>query len=240
MKITIYFNDGTSVATKSHKPNGRNENMKKFIATILSVFLAVPLFAQVDQHAKTKKGAIIGGVAGAIAGAVIGNNRGHHSAKRGAVVGALAGGAAGAIVGAMMDRQERELRQIQGVDVTRTSPNELNVSVQNQVLFDFDSAGLRPESRDSLRQMASVFQRYPNTTLKVEGFTDSIGSAAYNKRLSERRAGSVASYLEQIGVRSGRIDPIGFGKTHPRASNATASGRQLNRRVEIHVIANAA
>lgn len=215
--------------------------MRKLIAMVLTALLAAPLFAQsVDPHAKTKKGAIIGGVAGAIAGAVIDNNRGHHSAKRGAVVGALAGGAAGAIVGAMMDRQERELRQIQGVNVSRTSPNELNVSVQNEVLFDFNSAALRSVSRDSLRQMADVFEKYPNTTLKVEGFTDSIGSAGYNQRLSERRADSVARYLENIGVNSGRIDAIGFGKTNPRASNATPSGRQLNRRVEIHVIANAA
>src|SRR5437899_9649765 len=103
--------------------------MRKTVATLLAVLLtSVPLFAQtVDEHAKAKKGAVIGGIAGAIAGTVIGNNRGHHSGKRGAVVGAVAGTAAGAIVGAMMDRQERELRQIQGVDVTRTAPGELNV-----------------------------------------------------------------------------------------------------------------
>jgi phage tail tape-measure protein len=95
--------------------------MKKFIATILTAFLATAGFAQtVDDHAKAKKCAVVGGVAGAIAGAIIGNNRGHHSSKRGAVVGTVVGGAAGAIVGAMMDKQERELRQIEGVNVTRT------------------------------------------------------------------------------------------------------------------------
>lgn len=215
--------------------------MKKTFAVLLTVLLSVPLFAQTtDDHAKAKKGAVLGGVAGAIAGAVIGNNRGHHSAKRGAVVGGVAGAAAGAIVGAMMDKQERELRQIQGVDVTRTSPDELRVSVKNEVLFDFDSSALRSTSRESLRQMADVFQKYPNTTLSVQGYTDSIGTAAYNQRLSERRADSVSRYLEDIGVRSSRIETIGYGKSNPRASNATASGRQLNRRVEIHVKANAA
>src|SRR5213593_2912070 len=181
--------------------------MKKYIATLLTVLLVTaPVFAQTtDERAKTKRGAVIGGVAGAIAGAVIGNNRGHHSSKRGAVVGGIAGTAAGAIVGAMMDKQERELRQIQGVDVTRTAPGELNVRVQNEVLFDFNSSALRPSSRDALRQMAEVFQKYPDTTLSVQGHTDSIGSAAYNQRLSERRAGSVANYLEDIGVRSSRI-----------------------------------
>ena len=172
--------------------------------------------------------------------AVIGNNRGHHGSKRGAVVGAVAGTAAGAIVGAMMDRQERELRQINGVNVTRTADNELRVTVKNDVLFDFNSAGLRSASRSSLREMADVFDKYPNTTIRVEGHTDSIGSASYNERLSERRAGSVANYLEQLGVRGSRIDSIGFGESQPRATNNSANGRQLNRRVEIHIKANQA
>jgi outer membrane protein OmpA-like peptidoglycan-associated protein len=198
-------------------------------------------FAQtVDDHAKTKKGAVIGGVAGAIVGAAIGNNRGHHSAKRGAVVGAVAGTAAGAIVGAMMDKQERELRQIEGVNVTRTAPDELKVTVRNEVLFDFNSAGLRTASRESLREMADVFQKYPNTTISVQGHTDSIGSAAYNKRLSIRRADSVASYLENLGVRSARVETIGYGESQPRTTNSTAEGRQLNRRVEIKIRANEA
>lgn len=213
--------------------------MKRLIAIITTFMLiAGTAFAQVDDHAKTKKGAAIGAVAGGIVGAVIGNNRGHHSAKRGAVVGTIAGGAAGAIVGAMMDKQERELRQIQGVNVSRTAPDELNVSVQNEVLFDFNSAALRSASKQALRDMASVFDKYPDTTIKVEGFTDSIGTAAYNERLSERRADSVVNYLENLGVRGSRLDAIGFGETHPRASNSTARGRQLNRRVEIHIKAN--
>ena len=214
--------------------------MKKLIAMILTALLATATFAQVDDHEKAKKGAVIGGVAGAIAGAIIGNNRGHHSAKRGAVVGTVAGTAAGAIVGAMMDKQERELRQIQGVNVTRTADNELNVTVKNEVLFDFNSSALRSTSRDTLREMANVFEKYPNTSIEVAGHTDSIGSAAYNQRLSERRAGSVATYLENLGVRSSRIDAVGYGKSEPRATNSTAAGRQLNRRVEIHVRANAA
>ena len=217
--------------------------MKRYIATLLTVMMVGTTagFAQtVDEHTKTKKGAVIGGVAGAIVGAAIGNNRGHHSAKRGAVVGAVAGTAAGAIVGAMMDKQERELRQIEGVNVTRTAPDELKVTVRNEVLFDFNSAGLRPASRQSLRDMADVFQKYPSTTISVQGHTDSIGSAAYNKRLSIRRAGSVASYLENLGVSSSRVETIGYGESQPRATNSTAEGRQLNRRVEIKIRANEA
>jgi len=215
--------------------------MKQFIASILVLLFVVPAaFAQTDEHAKTKRGAAIGGVAGAIVGGVLGNNRGSGNAKRGAVVGGAVGAATGAIVGAMMDKQERELRQIEGVNVQRVNNDELKVTVKNDVLFDFNSAALRSASRDSLRDMGDVFQKYPDTTIRVEGHTDSIGSASYNQRLSERRAESVAQYLETLGVRRSRIDAVGYGKSQPRATNSTASGRQLNRRVEIHIKANAA
>jgi len=114
------------------------------------------------------------------------------------------------------------------------------VTVRNEVLFDYNSAGLRPASRAALRDMANVFEQYPNTTIAVQGYTDSTGSATYNERLSERRADSVASYIENLGVRGSRIDTIGFGESRPRANNSTPTGRQLNRRVEIHIRANAA
>ncbi|HEX7421965.1 MAG TPA: OmpA family protein [Thermoanaerobaculia bacterium] len=215
--------------------------MKQFIASILVMLFVVPAtFAQVDDHAKAKKGAAIGGVAGAIVGGVLGNNRGKGNGTRGAVLGGVVGGATGAIVGAMMDKQEKSLRQIDGVNVQRVNNNELKVTVKNDVLFDFNSAGLRSASRTSLSEMADVFQKYPDTTLRVEGFTDSVGSDSYNQRLSQRRSNSVAQYLEGIGVSRSRIDALGFGESQPRATNGTASGRQLNRRVEIHIKANAA
>ena len=215
--------------------------MKRQIASLLTVaMVATTAFAQVDEHQKAKRGAVLGGVIGAIAGGVISNNREGHSGKRGAIVGAVAGTAAGAIVGAMMDKQERELRQIDGVNVTRTSEDELKVTVRNEVLFDFNSAGLRSGSRESLREMASVFEKYAGTRISIQGHTDSVGSAAYNERLSERRAGSVERYLEGIGVNSSRVEAVGYGESQPRASNSTASGRQQNRRVEIHIRANQA
>jgi outer membrane protein OmpA-like peptidoglycan-associated protein len=215
--------------------------MKQFIASILVMLFVVPAtFAQVDDHAKAKKGAAIGGVAGAIVGGVLGNNRGKGNATRGAVIGGVVGGATGVIVGAMMDKQEKSLRQIEGVNVQRVNNDELKVTVKNDVLFDFNSAGLRSASRTSLRDMADVFQQYPNTTIRVEGFTDSVGSDSYNQRLSDRRSNSVVNYLETLGVRNSRLQPIGYGESQPRATNSTASGRQLNRRVEIHIKANAA
>ena len=216
--------------------------MNKFFAAMLIALLAVtPAFADVaTERDKTRKGAAIGGVAGAIVGGVLGNNRGGGNAKRGAAIGGVVGVATGAIIGAMMDKQERALRQIEGVDVRRVDEDELKVTVRNEVLFDYNSTGLRSASRSALEEMAEVFQKYPDTTIVVEGHADSTGSASYNQRLSERRASSVGNYLENLGVRGSRIDAIGYGESQPRASNNTASGRQLNRRVEIHIRANAA
>jgi outer membrane protein OmpA-like peptidoglycan-associated protein len=212
--------------------------MKKYISSILVLMMTLTTAYAGDvatERDKTKKGAIIGGVLGTAVGAVIGNNRGHHSAKRGAIVGAVAGTAAGAIVGAMMDKQERELRQIDGVNVQRTADDELKVTVKNDVLFNTGSSALRSASRSALREMADVFDKYPNTRILVQGHTDSVGSASYNQRLSDRRANSVGGYLEDLGVRSSRIDTVGYGESSPRSSNNTASGRQQNRRVEIHI-----
>ncbi|HEX8252649.1 MAG TPA: OmpA family protein [Thermoanaerobaculia bacterium] len=210
--------------------------MKQFIASLLIALMATTAFADVaTSRDKTKKGAVIGGVAGAIAGAIIHNNRGSGNAKRGAVVGGVVGAATGAIVGAMMDKQERELRQIEGIDVTRTDEDELKVTVNNEILFDFNSAALRSSSRDELREMADVFEKYGETTIVVAGHTDSVGSASYNDRLSDRRADAVANFLVNQGVRGSRIDAVGHGESRPKASNATSSGRQQNRRVELFV-----
>ena len=216
--------------------------MNKFFAAMLIALLAVtPAFADVaTERDKTRKGAAIGGVAGAIVGGVLGNNRGSGNAKRGVAIGGVVGAATGAIVGAMMDKQERELRQIEGVDVTRVDNDELKVTVKNEVLFDYNSTALRSASRSALQEMSEVFQRYNDTTIVVEGHADSTGSASYNQRLSERRADAVANYLQNLGVRGSRIDAVGFGESQPRATNNTASGRQRNRRVEINVRANAA
>lgn len=216
--------------------------MKRLTAMMLIFALAAGTAGAdvATERDKTRKGAVIGGVAGAIAGAIIHNNRGRGNAKRGAAIGGAVGAATGAIVGAMMDRQERELRQIEGIDVTRTDEDELRVTMRNEILFDFDSSALRSSSRDELREMASVFNRYDDTTIVVQGHTDSTGSAAYNQRLSERRANSVTGYLETLGVRGSRIDAIGYGESRPKATNSSASGRQQNRRVEIYVRANEA
>jgi len=106
------------------------------------------------------------------------------------------------------------------------------------VLFATDRAELNANGMATVRKLAEVMMQNPDRTVMVEGFTDSTGSAAHNKDLSERRAASVAQALVSLGVPRERIGMRGYGEAFPVASNDTASNRQLNRRVEI-VLSNA-
>jgi outer membrane protein W len=100
-----------------------------------------------------------------------------------------------------------------------------------KLLFDFDSAELRPESLTELERVVGFMNDVPFATALIEGHTDSVGSAEYNLKLSDRRAKAVFDYLTSRGVDPARLSSIGKGLTMPIADNATAEGRQLNRRV---------
>jgi outer membrane protein OmpA-like peptidoglycan-associated protein len=208
--------------------------IRKGSVTLLVALLVVSCATTPDDpNEKAKRGAGIGAAAGAVVGAVIGNQSGNN--RTGAVVGAAAGAAIGAAIGHRMDQQQKELQQIPGVEVTRPSENEISVRLTNDILFDFNSASLRPESRATLRDLAANFQRYPDEEIGVEGHTDNVGDDAYNQRLSEQRAYSVKDYLVGEGVPSSRVTATGYGESRPKESNNTPEGRQLNRRVEIHI-----
>ena len=209
---------------------------KGFILILISVFAfacATTDDTGTDPNRKTKRGAVIGAVVGGVAGAVIGNQSGNN--RTGAVVGAATGAAVGAAVGRRMDKQEAELRQIEGVEVTRPSEGEIEVRLTNDILFDYDSSALRSASRTTLNDLADNFAQYPDNQIIVEGHTDSTGSDAYNQRLSEQRAANVADYLIGRGVAARNVIVYGYGESDPKATNDTAEGRQLNRRVEIHI-----
>ena len=206
--------------------------IRKTSILLLGALLAVSC-ATSDPNQKTKQGAGAGAAAGAIVGAIIGNQSGNP--RTGAVAGAIAGAAIGAGIGHRMDQQQKELAQIQGVEVTRPSEGEIAVNLTNDILFDFNSSSLHPDSRQTLADLASNFRNYPDEQVTIEGHTDSVGTPSYNQTLSEQRASAVSSYLSTEGVPSGRITSIGYGETRPKASNDTPEGRQLNRRVEIHI-----
>lgn len=207
--------------------------MRKSFATLTLVLFLGACVSADDPNRRTKQGAATGAAVGAAAGAVIGNQSDERNT--GAVIGGVLGAAVGAAVGRRMDQQQRELQQIEGVDVVRTAEDELSVTLRNDVLFDVDRSALRPESRTALREMASVFSRYDDTVIEIEGHADSTGPDDYNQRLSEQRAASVRNFLLDEGVNGSRMLARGYGESQPRTTNATAEGRQQNRRVEINV-----
>jgi OmpA-OmpF porin, OOP family len=107
--------------------------------------------------------------------------------------------------------------------------------VLNTINFELNSDQITPSSRPSLDQTVRSLQEQPEVTMEIAGHTDSTGSDAYNQQLSQRRADSVRNYLTSQGVDAGRVRATGYGEQQPIASNETASGRAMNRRVEFRV-----
>lgn len=101
------------------------------------------------------------------------------------------------------------------------------------VNFEFDSAKLTRQAEYELDDVAEKLVNNPKVRVRIEGHTDSVGSAQYNKDLSQRRAESVASYLQSSGVQQNRTKSVGFGEERPVATNDTDAGRAENRRVEL-------
>ena len=106
----------------------------------------------------------------------------------------------------------------------------------SDVLFDVNRATLRSGAEQNVRRIAEILRQYPDNQISVEGHTDATGSDAYNRKLSEDRAASVRAALVAGGVDASRVTSRGFGKAQPVATNATAEGRQRNRRVEVVVL----
>ena len=207
----------------------------KHAGKTLILLLAMTLVgcAADDPNRRAKTGAAIGAVAGAVLGHQLDDDSGRYI---GAVVGAVAGGA----VGHYMDKQQQEFEQAlederyaHDLEIERLEDESLKINVPSEVSFDFDRADIKPAFRPTLDKVADILVRYDRSIVHVIGHTDSIGSDTYNQDLSERRARSVANHLAGRGVPDSRLQTEGRGEREPRDSNATAAGRQLNRRVEL-------
>jgi outer membrane protein OmpA-like peptidoglycan-associated protein len=136
-----------------------------------------------------------------------------------------------------LETEKAELRvnllaQFNAILQTRDTPRGLIVNMSD-VLFDTGKYSLRSAAREKLAKLAGIVSGHPGLTLAVEGYTDSVGGDEYNQQLSEHRSDGVRDYLTQQGMASGSVTAKGFGKTQPVATNATAEGRQQNRRVEL-------
>lgn len=208
---------------------------KTFICSLLAVSMltacATDPYTGESKVSKTAWGTGIGALAGAGIGALAGG-------EKGALIGAGVGAAAGAGTGAYMDVQARKLRQEllnTGVQVQEVN-GQIYLIMPGNITFDSNDANIKPAFQPVLNSIAKVINEYSKTMVQVNGYTDSTGSAATNNSLSLMRANSISNYLRLRGVNGNRIVSNGYGSSNPIASNATAVGREQNRRVEIVLI----
>lgn len=130
--------------------------------------------------------------------------------------------------------RQQLLGQLNRILETRDTARGLIVNISD-VLFDQGEYSLRTDAREKLAKISGIILAHPGLHLEVDGYSDSIGNAVYNLKLSEERAATVQAYFVRQGVSQDSVSVRGFGKTDPVASNDTASGRQMNRRVELVV-----
>ena len=107
------------------------------------------------------------------------------------------------------------------------------ITIQAEALFDFDKSVLKPAGKKSIDDAIAKMQQIDVQMVIATGHTDSVGTDAYNQKLSERRATSVKEYMVSKGVAAAKITTLGKGETQPVATNKTAEGRAKNRRVDI-------
>jgi outer membrane protein OmpA-like peptidoglycan-associated protein len=136
---------------------------------------------------------------------------------------------AAAELAAEVKRLENELADVRA---TQTERGWI-LTLKNELLFDSGGADLKPGAMRALDNLGDFLRKYPDRDVAIEGFTDSDGSKEANQKLSEQRAAAVREALVRRGIERRRIEARGYGPSFPVASNDTATGRQLNRRVEI-------
>ncbi len=211
-------------------------NMRKIKFGVILVLTGSLLLSGCASMNKTTKGAAVGTAAGGAMGAVIGKAAGNTAL--GAIIGATVGGATGAIIGREMDKQAAEIEQtVPDAKVERVGEG-ITVEFSSAVLFGFDQSDLSTDAKANLDKLVKVLNTYPDTNIEVQGHTDSKGSETYNQTLSEKRAGSVSTYLTANQINAERITTKGFGETLPEYDNETEEGRAQNRRVEFLITAN--
>lgn len=180
--------------------------------------------------------AALGTLIGAAAGYGISKSNANSSRQnnRAAAIGAVLGGASGLY----LDQKEKKLRQQMagtGVEVNRNPDGSVGLVMPGNITFDTNKSNIKPNFYSTLNKVAQTLAEDNKSAILVTGYTDSTGNDSINIPLSQARAQAVASYLSGQGVSSSRINAQGYGSANPIASNATAEGREQNRRVEISI-----
>ena len=124
---------------------------------------------------------------------------------------------------------------VKPVEVPKPAPQPVKVAItiQAEALFDFDKSVLKPDGKKSIDDAIEKMKKVDVEMVIATGHTDSIGTDAYNQKLSERRATTVKEYMVSQGIPAAKITTLGKGETQPVASNKTSDGRAKNRRVDI-------
>ncbi|MFW2003089.1 OmpA family protein [Acinetobacter ursingii] len=180
--------------------------------------------------------AALGTLIGAAAGYGISKSNANSSRQnnRAAAIGAVLGGASGLY----LDQKEKKLRQQMagtGVEVNRNPDGSVGLVMPGNITFDTNKSNIKSNFYSTLNKVAQTLAEDNKSAILVTGYTDSTGNDSINIPLSQARAQSVANYLSGQGVSSARINAQGYGSANPIASNATADGREQNRRVEISI-----
>jgi outer membrane protein OmpA-like peptidoglycan-associated protein len=128
-----------------------------------------------------------------------------------------------------------ESKLIAFVDDPARPVNDTTWFTFDRLEFETASATLLPASQPQLRNIATIMNCYPNVSLKVGGYTDNVGDAPSNRRLSQARADNTMAAIVANGIAASRLEAEGYGEQHPVASNDTAEGRQRNRRIDLRV-----
>ena len=215
------------------------------VVTTLFTCMAVSACATFDPYtgeekvSNTAKGVGIGAGVAAIV-AYLANKDEDDVGKRNRRIlrAAAGGGAIGGGVGYYMDTQEAKLRKQlrgSGVSVVRDGDN-INLVMPGNITFDSGQSDIKSTFLPVLDSVILVVEEFDKTLIVIAGHTDSSGSEELNQNLSERRAQSVANYFSAAKVMKERLESVGFGESTPVASNSTAQGKELNRRVEITLL----
>lgn len=233
----------------------------KFFIVMLCPLVMLSSCGTMGEMSHTAKGSLIGGGSGALLGTTIGGLAGHgKGAAIGAAVGTVVGAGTGALIGKKKDAVNRQMaqaaqqaRQVEGAKVEQVTDSvsglqTVRVTFDSGILFVTGKADLSNAAKSSLSQFANKVL-IPNAEMDVliKGYTDNQGwhnctlqeSARKNVELSQMRAQSVSSYLLGCGANASQIKEVtGLGEAEPVADNATATGREQNRRVEVYMYAS--
>lgn len=202
--------------------------MKKSFAILLSLTLLFGCGSMNNQQ----KGTLIGSGGGALLGAAVSKG-----SVWGILAGAAIGGVAGNLIGKDMDKQAKELTQaVPTAEVSRVGEG-INMTFDASLAFHINSAKISDSYKTDLNAAASVFKKYQDTNILIEGHTDDTGSEEYNMSLSQKRAKAVSDYLVSQGIDRSRLTTKWYGETQPKYPNDEAN-RAKNRRVELAIYAN--